>query len=79
MKQHMTTQAEKSYGKILREENIPTQLLQAIQSLYQNSKTCVKYNDGQTSKPININTGVRQGYGLSPDQFRVTNERKETT
>jgi hypothetical protein len=46
--------------QILRDEDIPTQLLKAIQSLYQNSKISVKYNDGQISEPINTNKGVRQ-------------------
>jgi hypothetical protein len=40
--------------------------LKAIQSLYQNSKICIKYNDGQISEPIK---GMRQGCGVSPELF----------
>jgi hypothetical protein len=39
--------------------------------LLQNSKICIKYNDGQISEPINVNKGVRQGCGLSPEMFNV--------
>jgi hypothetical protein len=50
------------------EEDIPMQLLKALQRLYQNSKICKKkYNDEQISEPINTNKEVRQGCGLSPD------------
>jgi hypothetical protein len=70
--------------QILREENIPTQLLKAIQSLYQNSNIHIKYIDGPISEPINANKGVRQGCGLSPELFniyinRVIQEWKQTT
>jgi hypothetical protein len=36
--------------QILREEDVTTQLLKSIQSLYHNSKTRIKYNDGQISE-----------------------------
>jgi hypothetical protein len=70
--------------QILREEDIPTQLLKAIQSLYKISKICIKYNEGQTSEPINTNKGVRQGCGLSPALFNIyinkaIKEWKQTT
>jgi hypothetical protein len=70
--------------QILRAEDIPTQLLKAIQSLYQNSKISIKYNDGQISEPINTNKGVRKGCGLSPDLFNIyinkaIKEWKQTT
>jgi len=35
-----------------------------ILSPYENSKTHIKYNDGQNSEPINTNKVVRQGCGL---------------
>jgi hypothetical protein len=74
----------KKLWQILKEEDIPTQLLKAIQSLYQNSKIRIKYNDGPISEPINVNKGVSQGCGLSPVLFNiyinsVTQEWKQTT
>jgi hypothetical protein len=57
--------------QILNDENIPFQLQKAIQSLYKNSKICIKYYDGQLSDPVNTNKGVKQGYGLSPDLFNI--------
>jgi hypothetical protein len=71
-------------SQILRDEDIPTQLLKAIHSLYQNSKISIKYNDGQISEPINTNKGVRQGCGLSSDLFNIyinkaIKEWKQTT
>jgi hypothetical protein len=70
--------------QILRDEDIPMQLLKVIQSLYQNSKISIKYNDRQISEPINTNKGVRQGCGISPDLFNICinkaiNEWKQTT
>jgi hypothetical protein len=70
--------------QILRDEGLPTQLLKATTSLYQNSKISIKYNDGQISEPINTNKGVRQGCGLSPDLFNIyinkaIKEWKQTT
>jgi hypothetical protein len=47
--------------QILKDEDILTLLLKAIQSLHQNKKISIKYNDGQISEPINTNKGVRQG------------------
>jgi hypothetical protein len=51
-----------------------------VQSLYKNSKICLKYNEGQ----INTSQGVRQGFGLSPDLFnlhinKAVKEWKRTT
>jgi hypothetical protein len=57
--------------QLLHDENIPFQFQKAIQSLYKNSKVCIKYYDGQLSDPINTNKGVKQGWGLSPDLFNI--------
>jgi hypothetical protein len=60
------------------------QLLKAIQSLYQNSKIRIKYNDGPISEPISVKKGVRQGCVLSLELFdmyinKVIKEWKQAT
>jgi hypothetical protein len=57
--------------QILHDENITFQLQKSIQSLYKNSKICIKYYDGQISDPINTNKRVKKGCGLSPDLFNI--------
>ena len=42
-----------------------------MQSLYQHSTICKKYNYEQFSEPITINNGVRWGCGLSLNLFNI--------
>jgi hypothetical protein len=70
--------------QILRNEDMPTQLLKATLSLHQNSKISIKYNYGQISEPINTNKRVGQGCGLSQNLFNLyintaIKEWKQTT
>jgi hypothetical protein len=56
--------------QILKEEDMQSQLIRAMQSLYRNSNICIKYLNGQISEPIITNKGVRKGLGLSPSLFK---------
>ena len=57
--------------KILTDNGIPTNITAAIQSLYKNTKICVKLPNHKLCKILNINKGVRQGCGLSPTPFNL--------
>ncbi|VDP18006.1 unnamed protein product [Soboliphyme baturini] len=73
---------EKAYDRIprnnlwtcLRAYGIDGQLLRAVQSLYSDSRCCIRVN-GVKSKPFNVRTGLRQGCVLSPILFMLYMDR----
>ena len=52
------------------DNKIPNYLLNTIKCIYNNTKIRIKFSDG-VSEPIHINTGVRQGCGLSSVLFNI--------
>ena len=56
--------------KILEVYGIPAKFINIIKSLYDGYKVNIEHN-GKLSKPVEINTGVRQGCILSPTLFLV--------
>jgi hypothetical protein len=68
---------EKAYDNVNRgklgemmENNVPNYLLNAIKSIYRNTKVRIKINE-DLSEPIPTNKGARQGCGLSPILFNI--------
>jgi hypothetical protein len=53
------------------EEKIPNSLLETTKCIYKNTKVSIKLNDDPRSEPIQINKGIRQGFGLSPILFNA--------
>jgi hypothetical protein len=70
---------EKAYDKInrkllwtiLREANVPMNLIKAIRNLYSNTFISIQGQGQQRSENIKTNKGVRQGCGLSPILFNI--------
>ena len=52
------------------ENKIPNYLLSTIKSIYVNSKIRIKFKD-DTTEPIHVNKGVRQGCSLSQVLFSI--------
>jgi hypothetical protein len=70
--------------KILTGNGIPINIIAATQSLYKNTKICIKLPNHKLSQILNISKGVKQGCGLTPTLFnmyinRLTQEWKSTT
>jgi hypothetical protein len=53
------------------QDNIPSQLIDAIKYLHKDPEICIKFTDGQISEPLPTKKGVRQGCGLFPILFNI--------
>lgn len=60
--------------RILREENIPKDIVQVIESLNSNTTTQIQVNNSLTEE-VPITTGIRQGDSLSPQLFNLVMDK----